>query len=83
MSTVNLKIVIALFLIGTSFPADVSAVLNPNAGDRLDSHVFAADGAPAHALVAHRVGKIELAVANNGTFGLYNHPGASTDWFTG
>ncbi len=39
--------------------------------------------APQHCLVAHRVGKIELAVANNGTFGREYHPGPSVDWFTG
>jgi len=39
--------------------------------------------APVHCLVAHRVGKIELAVANNGTFGIHYHPGESVDWFTG
>ncbi len=40
-------------------------------------------GAPIHCLVAHRVGRIELAVANNGTFGIYYHPGESRDYFTG
>ncbi|MFH1688229.1 MAG: hypothetical protein ABIE70_12005 [bacterium] len=41
-----------------------------------------ATSTPAHCLVAHRVGRIELAVANNGTFGREYHPGASIDWFT-
>lgn len=40
-------------------------------------------GEPIHCLVAHRVGRIELAIANNGTFGIYYHPGESMDWFTG
>ena len=38
---------------------------------------------PAHCLAAHRIGRIELAVANNGTFGREYHPGESRDWFTG
>jgi hypothetical protein len=42
-----------------------------------------ATNAPAHCLAAHRVGRIELAVANNGTFGREYHPGASLDCFTG
>lgn len=37
----------------------------------------------AHCLAVHRVGKIGLAVANNGTFGREFHPGSSVDWFTG
>ncbi len=39
--------------------------------------------APAHCMAAHRVGKIELAVANNGTFGKEYHPGEESDCFTG
>lgn len=39
--------------------------------------------APAHCLAAHRVGRIALAIANNGTFGREYHPGASLDCFTG
>ena len=38
---------------------------------------------PVHCLAAHCVGKISLAVANNGTFGKEYHPGPSVDWFTG
>lgn len=38
---------------------------------------------PAHMLAAHRVGRIELAVANNGTFGREYHPGEAADAFTG
>ena len=38
---------------------------------------------PAHCLAAHRVGKIELAVSNNGTFGVNYFPGAMQDFFTG
>ncbi|MCK4461655.1 MAG: hypothetical protein KAW46_07605 [candidate division Zixibacteria bacterium] len=48
-------------------------------GERVD---FALAG-PAHCLAVHRVGKISLAVANNGTFGKEYHPGPSVDWFTG
>ncbi|MDH3891316.1 MAG: hypothetical protein OEV49_09560 [candidate division Zixibacteria bacterium] len=39
--------------------------------------------APAHQLAAHRIGKISLAVANNGTFGREYLPGPSIDWYTG
>lgn len=39
--------------------------------------------APAHALVAHRVGKIVLGLSNNGTFGNKYTQGVVTDWFTG
>ena len=39
--------------------------------------------APAHQLAMHRIGKISLAVANNGTFGREYHPGPSIDWLTG
>ncbi|HOP08148.1 MAG TPA: hypothetical protein PLF13_12740 [candidate division Zixibacteria bacterium] len=38
---------------------------------------------PAYCLAAHRVGKIELAVANNGTFGVEYHHGSKVDCFTG
>jgi len=38
---------------------------------------------PSHFLAAHRIGRIELAVANNGTFGREYHPGEQRDSFTG
>jgi len=47
--------------------------------DRIDRALVT----PAHCLAVHHVGKIGLAVANNGTFGREYHPGASVDWFTG
>ncbi len=39
--------------------------------------------APVHCLVGHRVGKIELGLANNGTLGTNNAGGPTSDWFTG
>ncbi|MCK4302239.1 MAG: hypothetical protein KAW91_05670, partial [candidate division Zixibacteria bacterium] len=41
-----------------------------------------AAAAPVHCLVGHRVGKIELGLANNGTLGTQN-TSAVSDWFTG
>ncbi|RKX26006.1 MAG: hypothetical protein DRP47_08865, partial [Candidatus Zixiibacteriota bacterium] len=45
--------------------------------------VNSATGTPIYCLAAHRVGKIELAVANNGTIGNQYYQGEQTDWFTG
>ncbi len=38
---------------------------------------------PAHMLAAHRIGRIELAVTNNGTFGVEYTPASRSDYFTG
>ncbi|MFH2049529.1 MAG: hypothetical protein ABIJ12_08785 [bacterium] len=40
-------------------------------------------GSSVQCLAAHRIGRIELAVANNGTFGIYYNQGEAVDWFTG
>jgi len=44
---------------------------------------FPASGAPAHGCAAHRVGQIELAINNNGTFGTGFTAGINQDYFTG
>ena len=40
-------------------------------------------GAPAHGVAAHRIGRLVLAVNNNGTFGTGYSMGATQDYFTG
>ena len=79
LKTATLSVALCLSL-GLSAPA---VMLPDSSGVKAFGSRFATVGAPAHGLVQHRAGKIALAVANNGTFGVYNHPGASQDWFTG
>ncbi len=83
MSPITYKLVIfallACFLSGTNISARMK--LSPDfSKDYIGSKTT---GNPAHCLAAHRVGKIELAVANNGTFGVEYHPGDKSDCFTG
>ena len=60
------------------------AQMMPAERNELDSRPsLAAAGAPVHCLATHHVGRIKLAVANNGTFGREYHPGGTYDWFTG
>ncbi|MEA3297672.1 MAG: hypothetical protein U9R56_07395, partial [candidate division Zixibacteria bacterium] len=72
-------LLITYLLLAVSVSGRMKADDGTNKGYTFSS---AASG-PIHCLAAHRVGKIELAVANNGTFGIEYHPGSSTDWFTG
>lgn len=59
------------------------AVLKPGPESDHRRHVIKGSAAPAHRVAAHRIGRLELAVANNGTFGHEYHPGPSVDAFTG
>ncbi len=61
----------------------VSARIAPGADQVRSARTGQAAASPVHCLVAHRVGQIELGVANNGTFGNNYHPGPRFDWFTG
>lgn len=73
-----LNVLIAIILIGPA-AAQMLPIEKEGQGIRSDRTTQA----PSHCLAAHRVGRIELAIANNGTFGREYHPGASLDCFTG
>jgi len=73
-------LVIVGVLLGTAGSA--FARMSIDAMDRKDETRLKAT-APAYAVVGHRVGKIELGVVNNGTFGNQYAPGQSQDYFTG
>jgi len=51
--------------------------------DKMRSNESFSSAEPAYGIVAHRIGKISLAVANNGTFGDGFAPGALSDFITG
>jgi len=75
------QIVLAVVIL---LPCVGRAQMAPIQVTKLEHHPsLTAVGAPVHCLVAHNVGRIELAVANNGTFGREYHPGGAIDWFTG
>ncbi|MBU8932510.1 MAG: hypothetical protein KOO62_00745 [candidate division Zixibacteria bacterium] len=75
LRSVLITIAILLILIGS---AGARTLLDPTRDG-----VSFTNSVPAHCLAAHRVGKIELAVSNNGTIGVSYHPGSQSDWFTG
>jgi len=76
--TLNLFLFILLF-------ANSPVAARMKADFENDKHLFSnfSAGSPVQCLAAHRVGRIELAVANNGTFGIYYNQGEAVDWFTG
>jgi len=43
----------------------------------------AAVGAPAHCIAAHNIGKLNMSINNNGTFGTNYSQAGTTDYFTG
>ena len=61
----------------------VSARMAADRPTQKQVRVHRALAAPAHQLTAHNIGKISLAVANNGTFGREYHHGPNIDWYTG
>ena len=63
--------------------ATTTARTAPDVSGAKDYTIGRAAASPVYCLAAHRIGRMELAIANNGTFGNYYFPGNSQDWFTG
>jgi hypothetical protein len=80
MRSFALMTTVVLFLLPI---ATLAQMMNAEKHDLGHHPSLAAAGAPVHCLAAHRIGRIKLAIANNGTFGREYHPGGSIDWFTG
>jgi len=72
---------VALFLTA-AMTTSLFARANPDLDRQRDQTMYST-AAPAYGLVGHRIGRLVLAVNNNGTIGTGFAAGPAIDWFTG
>ncbi len=79
-----IKSVVTLVLLLATLASPLSARMSLEADQKVKSGPDKAlVGLPAHVLVAHWVGQINLGIANNGSLGKENSPASPIDYFTG
>ena len=77
---IRVSVILLLFVLTVG---SAEARMKLEESDQRGRHTPQVTARPAYMLAAHRVGRIELAVTNNGTFGMEYASGESRDAFTG